>query len=128
MSAQPDSTVYAEQLAWARAAMIRHLPPNDPWRMALVLRVDVEGAAWKMLVDEWPGGWRVARHPPEGPVVHYPPLERAYQVPFDEPERVVIAELSDASGEDGEPLLDVAAVYIRGESMATMIDERPPDE
>ncbi len=93
-----------------------------------MLGVDVPGAAWKMLVDEWPGGWCVARHPPEGPVVHYPPLERAYQVPFDEPERVVIAELSDASAEDGEPLLDAAAVYIHGEPVASLIDPRPPDE
>ncbi len=73
---------------------------------------------------------RVVRRPAcaqEGPVVHYPPLERAYQVPFDEPERVVIAELSDASAEDGEPLLDAAAVYIHGEPVTRLIDPRPPD-
>jgi hypothetical protein len=81
-----------------------------------------------MLIDEWPGGWRVARHPPTGPLAHYPPLERAHQVPFDEPERVVIAELTDGTGEDGEPLLDAPGVYIDGRSMASVIDERPPDE
>jgi hypothetical protein len=49
-------------------------------------------------------------------------------VPFDQPERVVIAELTDGTGEDGEPLLDAPGVYIDGRSMASVIDERPPDE
>jgi hypothetical protein len=47
-------------------------------------------------------------------------------VPFDPPQRVVVSQLSDATGEDGEPILDAASVYINGRTAATLI-ERPPE-
>ena len=59
--AHPDRTVYAEQLAWAREVMIAELPKSDPWRWPILLEADPpEGAEWKLLVDEYADGSRVA--------------------------------------------------------------------
>ena len=117
--------MYSEQLAWATEVMISELPKNDPWRARLTIGDDVPGAHWRLLVDEYEDGSQRARHPDTGPVVLYPPLGRAYQVPFDPPRRVVVSQLSDADGEDGQPILDAASVYIAGRTAATLIEERP---
>jgi hypothetical protein len=80
--------------------MVEHLPANDPLRACLVAGVDPTDSSWALLVDEDADGRTTIRHPATGPTIRCGPLERLYQVPWDDPPRVVVAQLGDLDTAD----------------------------
>jgi hypothetical protein len=118
----PDRQVYAEQAVRAAELMVIHLPANDPLRACLVDGIDPADSSWAMLVDQLDDGTTLVRHPETGPTIRYGPLERLYQVPSDDPPRVVVAQLGDT---EAETRYDAASVYIEGRGVVTVIDPEP---
>jgi hypothetical protein len=118
MDDSPDRQVYAEQAVRAAELMVVHLPANDPLRACLVAGVDPADSAWGMVIDQLGDGRTVIRHPPTGPTIRYGPLERLYRVLWDDPPRVVVAQLGDT---EAETRYDAASVYIEGQGVAAVI-------
>jgi hypothetical protein len=119
MEDSPDRQAYAEQAVRAAQLMVTHLPANDPLRACLIAGVDPADSSWALLVDEHEDGSTTIRHPETGPTIRYTPLERLYQVPWDDPPRVVVAQLGDT---EADTRYDAASVYISGQGVATVID------
>ena len=125
MEESPDRPAYAEQATTRARLMVEHLAADDPLRACLVEGVDQADSSWALLVDEHEDGAVTIRHPETGPTIRYGPLERLYQVPWDDPPRVVVGQLGDT---EAETRYDAAAVYVRGEGVAAVIESELRDE
>ena len=119
MEPNPDRRLYAEQVAWAAARFVEHLPDGDPLRASLLADADPADTDWAILGRP---ARRLDHHPPPGggPTVRYVPLERLYRVPFDDPPRVVVAQAGDRR--EGAERLDAGSVYIGGRSVTSLME------
>jgi hypothetical protein len=119
--AHPDRQLYAEWQVWAAQAMVGRLPPTDPVRQALVAGSEID-AAWAVEISHSPDSQPVITHPLSGPTVMYPALGRWYRALPASVENVLVGQLSDDPGEDGEQLLDAGAAYIDGDAVVSLIE------